>query len=324
MSMRPTVPFEEDVLRAWDLPPPTGMRQPEHGTNNLVRIVDTGTSRFVLRIHHNATIAQVAAERRLLTALADNARLSFRVPVPMLTTDGRPAVATPHGPASVTQWIPGDHPSRDREGLELAGIALGELDTALAALPADLAPTDWSSRSLSAIHPHVQDLGALAAELTKVLPTEPSARWFADRAPEIEAETARWYAVLPRQIIHGDYALGNVLVDDGRVTGMLDFEIAGIDLRVTELCAALVQSTDDLRADQVAAFRRGYGVHVQLLDVERDALPTLIRYRTLGSIVWRAGRWRAGYATTRRGSRPAPRRHEPRPLGGPDRPRPLR
>ena len=284
------------LLRAWNLPPPTDVRQPERGTNNVVRIIHVDGSAYVLRIHQNASATQVAAERRLLTALTD-ARLSFEVPISMLTTDGQPTVVTPDGLASLTPWIPGDHPPRDRHGLQLAGSALGELDAALAELPADLAPIDWSSRPLSAIHPHVPNLDALATELGQALPTEPSARWFAERAPEIEAEIARWYAVLPRQIIHGDYALGNVLMNDGRVTGVLDFEIAGIDMRLTDLVAALTQSTDDLASDQVSAFQRGYETHVQLSDAERHSLPTLIRYRTLGSIVWRAGRWRAGHAT---------------------------
>lgn len=285
-----------ELLRAWSVPPPTEVWQPERGANNMVRIIRAGAGRYVLRFHPNATAAQVAAERRLLVALAD-AGLSFEVPVPMLSHDGRTAIPTPYGPASLTPWTPGDHPSRNRPGLELAGAALGELDAALAGLPADLAPIDWSSRSLSEIHPLVPNLDALAAELIQVVPAEESARWFAARAAEIEAETAHWYSVLPRQIIHGDYSLGNVLVNDDRVTGVLDFEIAGIDMRLTDLVAALIQCTDDLVPDQVAAFRRGYGAHLHLSDGEREALPTVLRYRTLGSTVWRAGRWRAGLST---------------------------
>jgi homoserine kinase type II len=285
-----------DLLQAWKVAPPTGVRAPGRGTNNVVRIIHTATSAYVLRIHQNATAQQVAAERRLLTAVSGTG-LPFDVPVSMLTEDGRVTVATAYGPASLTPWTPGDHPTRDSRGLLQAGAALGQLHLALAALPARLAPTDWSTRTLDAIHPHVSDLEVLAADLIRALPTEPAARWFADRAPEIEARTTHWYEVLPRQIVHGDYSLGNVLVDGNRVTGVLDFEIAGIDMRLIDLAAALLQSTDDLRADEVTAFCRGYATHVHLTEREHEALPAVIRYRTLGSAIWRAGRWRAGHAT---------------------------
>jgi homoserine kinase type II len=284
-----------ELLQAWNVVP-TGVKAPERGTNNLVRIVHTATSTYVLRIHQNATAQQVAAERRLLTALAD-AGLPFEVPVPMPTVDGRPTLATEYGPATLTQWTPGGHPARDSRGLGLAGAALGQLHVALASLPVRLAPTDWSTRPLNAIHPHVTDLDELAAEMMRALPTEPGARWFADRAPEIEARTTRWYEVLPRQIVHGDYALGNVLVAGDQVTAILDFEVAGIDMRLIDVAAALLQSTDDLRPDEVAAFCGGYASHVHLTEGEHDALPTVLRYRTLGSAIWRAGRWRAGHAT---------------------------
>ena len=287
------------LLEAWSLPAPTAVQAPDRGTNNQVRILDAGGSRYVLRWHQNATAEQIEAEHRLLAALVAARRLTFRVPEPIETADGRWTVTTARGPASLTSWIPGDHPARDRPGLELAGSALGELDLALAELPLELAPTDWSTRPLSRVHPLVTDVADLATALVAALPAEPSAHWFAERVAAIEAEAAHCYETLPRQIVHGDFALGNLLVSRGRVTGVLDFEIAGVDLRLTEVAAALTQSTDGLPADEVAAFAHGYARHVRLTDAERAAVPTLIRYRALGSIVWRAGRWRAGHATVR-------------------------
>lgn len=292
MPDRPAV-----LLREWNLPAPSELRRPERGTNNAVFVLRAGESTYVLRIHLNADPDQVEAEQRLLRALADGGALSFDVPVALPTATGATYAASGRGPATLTRWIPGTHPARDIRGLELAGGALAELDAALATLPRELAPTDWSVRGLHQVHPRVPDLDALAADLTDALPDDLGARWFAERAPAIEAATTRCYAELPTQIIHGDYALGNLLVEGGEVRGVLDFEIAGIDLRITELVAALLQSTDDLAGEQIAAFRRGYDGRVRLTGDELRALPTLLRYRTLGSIVWRAGRWRAGHAS---------------------------
>jgi homoserine kinase type II len=172
------------------------VRQPERGTNNLVWIihtaVDGGARRggaYVLRIHQNAAGPQVAAEHRLLAALAERTNLSYDVPVPLPSRDGRTVVTTPHGLASLTPSIPGDHPRGDLRELELAGAALGELDNALAALPEELAPFDWGSRTLGEIHPRVRSAAELAAELVSLLPDEPAVTWFAERAAQIEAET---------------------------------------------------------------------------------------------------------------------------------------
>jgi homoserine kinase type II len=143
---------------------------------------------------------------------------------------------------------------------------------------------------LVSIHPALTTMDDLATDLVRELPD--AGRWFADRAPEIEEETRQYESTLPVQIIHGDFALSNLLVEGGRVTGVLDFEVAGLDLRAAELAAALLMTTDTPL--EVAAFRSGYG---SLSPAEEEALPALILRRALGSVVWRAGHWKTGHST---------------------------
>src|SRR5207245_446911 len=100
---------------------------------------------------------------------------------------------------------------------------------------------------------------------------------------------------LPCQICHSDMAAGNVLIDDGRVTAVLDFEVAGWDLRVADYVAGLVQSTDTTAEE--AAFDRGFSKRLQFSSEERAAVPTLRLLRQFGTVVWRAGRWREGKST---------------------------
>jgi homoserine kinase type II len=74
-------------------------------------------------------------------------------------------------------------------------------------------------------------------------------------------------------------------------------ELAGADLRVQDILAALYNSTALGAPDwprRTAAFLRG-GASVRRLEpAEVAALPELLIARSLGSVLWRAARWRAG------------------------------
>ena len=104
---------------------------------------------------------------------------------------------------------------------------------------------------------------------------------------------------LPAQVIHGDLAPSNLLADpdSGEVTGILDFELAGAGFRVQDVLAALYNSAA-LRAPDwprhTAAFLRGCASARRLEPAEVAALPELLVARSLGSVLWRAARWRAG------------------------------
>ena len=112
----------------------------------------------------------------------------------------------------------------------------------------------------------------------------------------------RWWpgaAGLPAQVVHGDLAPSNVLADPGpgEITGLLDFELAGAGFRVQDVLAALYNSTA-LRAPgwprRTGAFLRGCASVRRLEPAEVAALPELLVARALGSVLWRAARWRAG------------------------------
>ena len=282
------------LLEAWSLGTPTEVTRPDRGTNNLVWLVQVAGDGYVLRVHRNAGPEQIALEHVLLAELGRR-ELSFAVPAPIPADDGRTVVPTDLGPASLYRRLPGDHPPRNAAGLTLAGQALGELDAALSEIAAEFAPIDWR-RPLNAIHPAVPDLDELAADLKREL-SSAETTWFARQAHETDARVQELRRTLPTQLIHCDFGLSNLLVENGAVTGVLDFELAGLDLRAFDLAAALGQSTENFAADQMAAFRSGYDRYVTLSAAEEAALPDLMLQRALGSVIWRAGRWRQGLST---------------------------
>jgi len=114
----------------------------------------------------------------------------------------------------------------------------------------------------------------------------------------------RWWSGtggLPGQVIHGDLTPANFLADPGtgEVIGLLDFELAGAGFRVQDTMAALYYSTALTTPDwprRTAAFLRGCSSVNRLEPAEVAALPELLIARSLGSVLWRAARWRAGLA----------------------------
>ena len=289
-----------ELIRRWGLPAARSARRATSGTNNTVWLLEAGADRYVLRIYQNSRPSQVEAEHRLLIAL-DEVGLPFRVPVPIRTPDGDTAIETSAGPAALFRYLPGVEATRtDARHLALVGQALGELDAALAQLPAALAPTDWR-RPLAEIHPAVPDIDDLIAELDRACPGHPGVRWLAASAPTAVAAYQRFCDTLPLQLVHGDFALSNVLLTDGAVSAVLDFDIAGIDLRVNDLTAGLVQCAADWWRPgglaQWATFLQGYLDRLPLLPEELHAIPELLRRRDLGNVIWRAARWRRGQST---------------------------
>ena len=102
--------------------------------------------------------------------------------------------------------------------------------------------------------------------------------------------------------MHADLAVSNVLVspESGAVTGVLDFEMAGYWIRAMELAVALALSGAAHGPGwprRAAAVARGGAWGERLTGAELAALPDLIVTRALGSMLWRADRWRRGQSS---------------------------
>jgi homoserine kinase type II len=285
-----------ELLGRWGIPSDAGLSRTERGTNNTTIIISLNDARWVLRISQNLTAAQVAAEHRLLGRLS-RAGLPFAVPEPVPALDGSTVIDTPSGPATVTRWLPGIRPDlADLTMLTRAGEALGQLDQALRDVPPPDAPHDWRRANPLEVHPAVPDVLALCADLDAA---------GVDARPLLDAaiEVTRWWdsprGQTPSQVVHGDFAASNMLADPatGAVTAVLDFEISGADLRAQDLVAALVQ-TGALDGpdweDRVAALAAGYRTQVALTDEEIASIPPMVLWRAVGTVLWRAGRWRRG------------------------------
>jgi homoserine kinase type II len=292
------VEFAAALLPVWGFPPGTGIAPAgEQGTNNQTFLVRHGQQRFVLRVSGFLSAAEVGAEHQILRRLRRGG-LPFQVPEPVASTDGRTVIGTPAGPATVCRWLPGVRPGMDSEAaFERFGRAAGLLGAALADVPLSAAVRDWRTDPRW-VQPGDPPVDILCGELRSTGMSDEQAGVLAAAG----RRTGRWWPTterLPDQVIHGDLAPGNMLADPdtGEVTGLLDFELAGIGFRVQDILAALYNSSalgaPDWQA-RTAAFLRGCASVRSLEPAEVAALPELLIARSLGSLLWRAARWRAG------------------------------
>jgi len=269
------------LLRIWGLQG-YDVRPLTEGTNNTGCYVG---DEFVLRVHRNAI--DPTYEHAVLRALNG---LSFAVPVPV-PVDGETAVRGElNGEmvlVSLSRRIPGEHPARgDAAQAEACGRALAELDHALSRLdPAELPPARVWDGDLTNIHPRVPSIDSVIDDV----------------AAEDRADVARILtgigprSDLPRQLIHGDFAMANVLMAGDRVTAILDFETAGLGHRAMDL--AIGRFFFGEVGHPSAAFQRGYLDAFPLTDAELSALRELELMREATSLVHWYGRYVDGEIT---------------------------
>ncbi|HEY7340538.1 MAG TPA: phosphotransferase [Ktedonobacterales bacterium] len=290
------------LVGAWPALVSQRMTPLTRGANNAVYLVDADSGRYVLRVYHNhADAARLDAEFQILLAL-QHAGLPFAIPSPVATADGqyytRFADADQRGQmAALFPWLPGDHPDRrDTAAAFGAAVALGQLDQALASLsfPRDQMPAPLGDfvRRYPALTEPIATLATLTSDAAAL-------ERIADLDQRLNAELPTLYAALPCQIVHIDYAPSNILMEDARVTAVLDFEFSTYDLRALDLVVALSWWPIELLGSGqewplINALGTGYASQIQLTDAEIAALPTLLQMRSIGSLLHRIERYTQG------------------------------
>ncbi len=300
----------EQLWQAWPIAGPWRLSPLSGGTNNLVwRVEIASGERYVLRVFPDLTqIPRLRYEAALLLALS-NAGLPFRLPVPIMTRNGESMAffeqeAGAQAFATLSPFLPGERP--DRNDLSLAppaGAALAVLDKALAALPetaipAEFEPTFSFGSIVCGQAPFPDPLVAverLPVERDKVRQIQGILASVIEKVPDL-------YARLPQQLLHLDYDPANIFMQDHRVTAVFDFEFAGIDLRVIDLCVALSWWPVNLMGtgkewEMMDAFAAAYTADFPLSKEELHAIPDTLRLRAAGSLVHRIARYFAGRET---------------------------
>ena len=267
------------------------------GSSQATYFVNTPDNRFVLKFYAATTeTVQIQYEHSLLTFL-QSTDFSFAIPVPIPTTSGETFIVVEADGrslnAALLPWIVGQ--AMDRQNLDQiqsAGFALASLHHQLAKFdpPGKFARLPfWGA--LDRIHPQVSDPLNVAQILS--LGLEEQERFSQLLSEAIEA-APHLYATLPIQTIHADYITPNILVENDRVVGILDFEFATRDLRLLDYLSSLDQFASfpwkDARFEEIVrAFSTGYRACSSLTVAEMKAAIAVWKLQRASSLVYWTG-----------------------------------
>ena len=283
--------WDADTANAAELSPTTG------GVNNIVQYVTLPNGeRELLRIYNNGCDAKrVQFEHGILQQL-NQVELSFQVPdfLPSKEDPSQTMVRLSNGAdACMCKIIPGTLPK-----LTCAkdlGRAAGELNVALkkhVEMDQSLCNTApyWKMYDVHHAVSKENFIETMKGPLFDDVRDATDA--MLEETLKITERCETSYQSLPVQLIHGDLHYDNVLVQNGKVTALLDFEFAAYDWRAMELAIGLSKYAGE-EPDAMPYFDDyidGYATTGQLTRPEAEAIPDLINLRILSNIVYFVGR----------------------------------
>lgn len=240
------------------------LTRPERGTNNHVWTVTSPHGTWFLK--HIRDDPRWRREYAIRAALQD-AGLPFTVPRTVPTANGEQAATIGGEHYELTEKIAGRPPAYgDPVETRACGAAIGQLDAALATL-------DNLPINLPAVSMPFPD----GDELARAFPEHPQVDDAGSTLERIERDWAVASAPLPRQLLHADPYPSNMLVENGKVRGIIDFEFCSEGHRVFELAAAirgfaLRQPGQPHALELVEALAQGYLSTLPLAVLHREAL----------------------------------------------------
>lgn len=273
--------------RSFEFAPTTG------GVNNVVRYIQTADGeKYILRVYNNGNDSnRVRFEHSILGQL-NKMGLSIRIPttVPSLES-GSPHVLLSNGAeASLFHIIPGYLPKLTM--VNEIGRASGELNAAMSRVKLDLVSPNPPYYELYKVHHAVtrekffeRVAGAEFNDCRQAI-TE-----LVNEIIELEKLIKELLNLnLPKQLIHGDLHYDNVLVHEGEVSGLLDFEFCAYDWRAMELAICLSKYAGENSMSYFDQFIEGYMEFAELTPLEISVIPDLINLRILSNVVYFVGR----------------------------------
>ncbi|HEY3887394.1 MAG TPA: phosphotransferase [Caulobacteraceae bacterium] len=279
------MPTLANIVRAFGVEPDS-IRQIAR-RQNVHWAVRAGDARYVLRRYGAETPGDAAWEIDSIERLA-----KAGVPVPRVVGGLREIEGARY---ILMPWLGRRrlaHPPVSDTAYERLGSFLADFHSATSHLPEPPQRPKWTS-NVDGAFPRTGGATRRAELLAALAEVDATmARRLADAAATLEArDLPRVFAGYPRRLVHGDFAPWNIRVHGQGITGVIDFDLAHVDVRAADIAMARRGSHDGVV--------RGYLKRATLTDVEIDSLDALW---TGGSLcgVWSVleSRLAAGRVTT--------------------------
>ncbi|WP_273461392.1 homoserine kinase [Sandarakinorhabdus limnophila] len=270
-------------LAGYDVGAAVSFKGIAEGVENSNFLLETTRGRFILTLYEKRVDAGDLPW--FLALMGHLAAKGLPVPGPVVDARGQVLQVLNGRPACLIEFLPGVSVTEATpEAAREVGAALGQMHRALADFtaprPNALGPAAWP--------PLAARCDGRLGEIDAGLP-DAVARGLA-------AAAADWPAGLPQSTIHADLFPDNVLMLDGRVTGLIDFYFACTDARAYDVAithAAWCFSADGRQffPERATGLMRGYLAEVELSAAERAALPRLAAGAALRFTLTRAYDW---------------------------------
>lgn len=273
------------------------------GYNNTTRFIQYKDEKFVLRIYetHN-DVAKVLLEHEILEKLKTK-DLPFNIPLPILSKLGKTfhhLEEDTNKLACLFSYIKGDNPLfHNKQEIYSFGEQTGFLLNGLSGIKVSRPFAYKPYYEIENTHPQC------TVENIVEWCTNPPAE-FKDYSTHIQIirdkllqfiEYVPMLRKLPHQLIHGDLNQSNILVNSsGKISAILDFEFATLDLRAMEVAVCLseiiIKESNKMEVlDKLRLFHEGFTKVSALDENEINALPVLVQLRRLDVFVHFLGRY---------------------------------
>lgn len=273
----------QELLQHYFHGPVSSIETVPFGMTNDSRIVVMNQNKYVARIYNRHT----KNEERLrfevgLTAYLESCCLSFDVPCFVSSKDDAKYVVLSDGSlGSLTRFIEGEVPDLSSMSDVLSyGRTVGEISFALQQFESDSVDVAYPAIAFHDFYNlHSLSNQTKINEFLVCPPFEIDAEQIAvlqgyyecgfNRAPELN--------VLPKQMVHHDILVFNLLIDpqSREMSGVLDFDFAARDIRIWELsiCLNHLLQHEDQTLTKVELFLDEYRKYMRLTRAEIDWIP---------------------------------------------------
>lgn len=238
------------------------------GIENTNYFVTTGNGRFVLTLFEKLTRDELPFYLNLMSHLA---RHGIPCPAPVADRDNQFLGELNGKPACIVSRLSGKSVTQpSAQQCAAVGAMLGQMHIAGQSFAEPMENPRGAAWRASA-----------AQQVARFLPQD-AAQLLAD---EVALHAARDTGNLPRGVIHADLFRDNVLMEDDRVGGLIDFYFACTDVLLYDVAITLndwcMQPDGHLDADRANGFLRAYHAVRPFTDTEASAWPMTLRLAAL-------------------------------------------
>lgn len=236
------------------------------GLTNLTKIVKINSDKYVARIYnrHTKSIQSIELESRI-TSFLNNKNLSFQVPIFLHTLSGDEYIQLSDGSlGAIVSFLEGNVPdlTEKQQALEF-GRVVGQISSVMGKYPKGL--LEYQGKSfvdIYGLHP-LANRDAITSFIEKA-PfhiSEAHLNFYQVMVSSVE-ESIDLLKELPRQLVHHDLLIFNLLYQDNKICGVLDFDFVSLDISFIEfaICLNHILQMSNGSLEMTEAFIKGYAI----------------------------------------------------------------